>query len=482
MIAMLCALLGGALFYLSQGPADLWYLAWIAPAPLLWLAYGDTPNRQLAFAAVGAFLIGQSYVFFYTGIFAAMPLVILLPILISTFALQGIAFPLAIAFARYVRRRAAPIVTLFAFPACWTSFEYAISLISPHGSFGALAYTQMSAPMTIQGASLLGLYVVTFLICLFANAVAIALHRQKGSWIAAALGAAICAANVAFGFARLAQPEPDVVRVAALSDETAMVAAFRADTLSSAIALSAHYARAVRDVAAKGARLAVIPEGGFLVRRAWRTAVFAPLIAAARQTGTQIVAGAWERTPPGDLAFSFNPDGTVASYAKRHPMPLMEAQFTPGTQSGLLGNGRAVAICKDMDFPRTIRDTAQGGVRLMAVPAGDLVYDAWIHGRLAPMRGVENGFAVLRSAYQGLLTASDSRGRLIANKMAWPRAGMTAIVADLPLGSGSTLYARIGDVFDWICIALTLAIGALARLRRVAEPGGGQLRSRTVAA
>ena len=79
-------------------------------------------------------------------------------------------------------------------------------------------------------------------------------------------------------------------------------------------------------------------------------------------------------------------------------------------------------------------------------------------------------FAVpdLKTVDDGLLTASDSRGRLIASKMAWPRAGMSTIVADLPLGTGPTLYTRIGDVFDWICIALTLAIGAAARLRRTA--------------
>jgi apolipoprotein N-acyltransferase len=324
----------------------------------------------------------------------------------------------------------------------------------------------MSAPVLIQSASLFGMYVVTFLICLFANAAAIALRRRKGWAIAASLGAAVCALNVGFGLARLAEPEPAAIRVAALSDKRAQGEAFQADTLASAVDLSSAYARAARAAAAKGARMVVIPEAGFIVKRAWRTAVFAPLIAASRETGAQIVAGAYERTPPGDLAFTFNPDGSVDDYAKRHPMPLMESQFTPGTESGLIGNGRAVTICKDMDFPRSIRDTSQSGVRLMAVPGGDLVDDAWIHGRLAVMRGVENGFSVVRSAYLGLLTASDSRGRLIASKMAWPHAGMTVIVADLPLGSGPTLYTRIGDVLEWLCVALFIAIGALAAFAR----------------
>ena len=37
MTALLCALLSGAMFYLSQGADDVWWLAWFAPAPLLWL-------------------------------------------------------------------------------------------------------------------------------------------------------------------------------------------------------------------------------------------------------------------------------------------------------------------------------------------------------------------------------------------------------------------------------------------------------------
>jgi apolipoprotein N-acyltransferase len=293
-----------------------------------------------------------------------------------------------------------------------------------------------------------------------------ALSGRKGSWVAAALGVAICALDAAFGFARLAEPEPDTIRVAALSDVKAMIATYRADTLQSAVGLSEHYARAVRAAAAQGARFIVIPEGGLIVKRPWRDAVFAPLIAASRDTGAQVVAGALERSPPGDLAFSFNPDGSTSGYAKRHLMPVLEAQFTPGTAPGPIGNARAVAICKDMDFPRTIRDDSQSGVRLMAVPSEDFVYDAWVHGRVALMRGVENGFAIVRSAYQGLLTASDSRGRLIASKTARADAGMSTIVADLPLGPGPTLYTRIGDVFAWLCIALSLAIGTRARSRR----------------
>ena len=54
MIAVLAALLSGAMFYLSQGFDDVWVLAWFAPVPLLWLAYGKQPMWQVMAASAAA--------------------------------------------------------------------------------------------------------------------------------------------------------------------------------------------------------------------------------------------------------------------------------------------------------------------------------------------------------------------------------------------------------------------------------------------
>jgi apolipoprotein N-acyltransferase len=63
---------------------------------------------------------------------------------------------------------------------------------------------------------------------------------------------------------------------------------------------------------------------------------------------------------------------------------------------------------------------------------------------MAVMRGVENGFAIVRAASLGLLSASDAQGRLIAEKPVDPD-HMDWILADLPLGPGPTLYAISGS-------------------------------------
>lgn len=461
MKSVVAALLSGMLLYLALGLNDLWFLAGFALVPILWLAYSNVPLWHLIVAAMSAWLAGQIYAFqCYSSV---SPLLILSGLLPLT-----ILFPLALAFARLSQRASAP-ATLLAFPACWTALEYLYGLVAPNGSFGSLAYSQMSAPLLIQSASLFGMYSITFLICLFANVLAMALHRPLRAPLPLVVGLSLCVLDVAFGYFRLSRPLQPAVTVSAFVDESATDRAYRADTLESALGVSSAYAAAVRQAAEKGARFAVTPEGGIITRQEWRAAILTPLSAVAQRTGVQIIAGIYERVPPADLAFVFQGDEAPRSYAKRHLVPFVETDFAPGHSSGWLGDGRAMEICKDMDFPRTILGDAKHGIRLMGVPAGDFGKDAWLHARMAIMRGVENGFAIVRAANEGLLTASDAEGRVIAQKMA-ASAGMTVLIADLPLGHGATLYTRIGDAFAWCVIIVFLGIAARCTKARAGGP------------
>ncbi|MGH8216944.1 MAG: nitrilase-related carbon-nitrogen hydrolase [Steroidobacteraceae bacterium] len=467
MIVALLTLASGVMFYLSQGLNDWWPLAWVAPTPLLWLAYGKGPYWQLVLAGAAACFAGNIYAF---QCYSSLPPVLLLEVIVP----QVVLFSTAVACARAVERRMGPIATLLAFPSLWAAFEYLISLASPHGSYGSFAYSQVSAPALIQCVSLLGLESVTFLLCLFANALAMALRARRQSFIPIGFGFAACALNVVFGVVRLTEPDTATSTVAAIVDEHGTGSTAHQDRVAGAIAISDTYARAVRAAAAQGASIAVLPEGGILVPDARsRSTVLEPLVTAAAGGRIRVIAGVYERSPPEDVAYSIAPDGTFATYAKRHLVPILEAQFTPGRASGWLGDGRAVEICKDMDFPRTVRRDAERGIRLMAVPAGDFGKDGWLHARMAVMRGVENGFAIVRAANDGWLTASDAEGRLLAAREVAP-AGLTAIVARLPLGPGPTLYTRIGDVFSWFCVGLSVAILANSFVRTRSRAGKTQ--------
>jgi apolipoprotein N-acyltransferase len=295
------------------------------------------------------------------------------------------------------------------------------------------------------------------------------------------IGIGLSVACLLGGQFRLMLPQQAPVRVAMLSDWQARMQATRHLDRNATHAMATAYAGAARAAARQGARLIVIPEGAMVGDPAWQWAALAPLADTARQTGATIVAGVvWVR-PWRDTAIAFEPDGTHRVYDKRHLLPPFEDKFVPGTRPGLIGRGRAMVVCKDMDFPRTLSADAvaagaQGGIRIMAVPAGDFIGsgwgrgwgDGWIHARMAVMRGVENGFAVVRSAFKGLQTASDARGHVLA-RTSTVAPGMVVTVASVPPGPGPTLYTRIGDVFSWLCVATALALMAATLRTRKPE-------------
>lgn len=444
MIAVFCAVLSGALFFLSLGLNTVWPLAFIAPVPLLWLAYGRRPGWQVFAASIAAYAIGQLSLF---EVYGGMALLIAIVI-----AITGIIFGAAILFARRAQRHLPALAAVIAYPALWTAVEYLHANISPNGSAFAFAYALVPAPLLIQSASLFGMWSVTFLICATASAIALVLRDGRRAATAGVIVAILFAANLAFGLARLAAPAAPAIPVAALGNG----AAYLPSTAAAARDMSRQYTKAAMALAEAGARTIVLPEEIALLKPQWRdeTGGFAQ---AAQSTGSRIVAGYREITDaPRNVALTFTRGG-MARYVKRRLIPGLEP-LVAGHEPGLLGHGRAVAICKDMDFVSMIRADARHDIRILFVPAWDFGKDGKMHADMAIMRGVENGFAMVRAARNGLLSITDAQGRIIASAKAV--GGMTSIMADVPPGPGPTFYTRIGDIFAWACIALALALAA----------------------
>jgi len=125
-----------------------------------------------------------------------------------------------------------------------------------------------------------------------------------------------------------------------------------------------------------------------------------------------------------------------------------------------------------MDFQGTLRRDAAAGARagslgLMLVPAWDFNADGWMHARMAVLRGVEGGYAIVRAAANGLVTVSDSRGRLLAARPSGKQT-YASVVVDVPRGPGATAYVRIGDVFAWMIGLVGLALVGWSMTRKAA--------------
>jgi apolipoprotein N-acyltransferase len=151
----------------------------------------------------------------------------------------------------------------------------------------------------------------------------------------------------------------------------------------------------------------------------------------------------------------YSPDGKLeANYDKHHLIPGVEPE-KPGHKRVILDqpSGRwGLEICKDMDFPQLSREYATDGAHVMLVPAWDFNLDGWLHSRMAVLRAVENGFALARSARNGLLTLSDKHGRIIAETATVP-GRFVSISGKLNVAREETLYALTGDWFAWLCVA-----------------------------
>ncbi len=160
--------------------------------------------------------------------------------------------------------------------------------------------------------------------------------------------------------------------------------------------------------------------------------------------------------------------------------------FTPGKALLVLHRPEAlwgVAICKDMDFMNPARRNGRAGVGLMLVPGWDFNVDGFWHGHIAVMRGVEDGFSVVRAAKDGFLTVTDDRGRVVAET--GERRGADGDVAGGGAGGarGDAVFAVGGLVrvgVRWRCWRGCWCGGGV-RARKTATPerrGGAQRNAR----
>jgi apolipoprotein N-acyltransferase len=223
-------------------------------------------------------------------------------------------------------------------------------------------------------------------------------------------------------------------------------------------AVYGRYAEQMKALAGQGVQVFVLPEHGGPVTNASQSDFDGLLGQMARQTGAYVTVGIDRSVPTAtwNQERLYSPDGSfAASYNKHHLLPHWENE-TPGTQRTVVSqpSGKwGMEICKDMDFPRLSRQYSQDGVGLLLVPAWDFVDDGWLHGRMAVLRGVESGFSIARSAKLGLLTATDDRGRILAdrNTLAVPFA---TVIATVPVRHDATIYSRFGDWFAWLDIVV----------------------------
>lgn len=455
--AALAVLLSGAMWFASSGVNHFWPLAWLAPLPLLVVL----PDLRVSRAALATFVGAVIGALNLVEAYYKLPPVI---VAVGVILIAG-QFTVVALIWRTIARRGSPVVAILAYPALIVSTEYVVSLVSPHGTFGSLAYSQADLPTVIQIASATGLSGISFVVSLIPAALAVIWRHRRTPRVAFAgfaLATIPLAMTLAFGAVRLAAPTlPHHVRVG-LAVNDAAVRYFASQDRADALAVIRAYALRAAALADQGAQIIVLPEKFVGITPAYAEEARAILAAAARERRVVIVAGfnVIDEPESRNLAVVFGPDGGIPlEYDKTHLVPGLEEGYRVGTAIGVLrvSDGLAgVAICKDLDFVPLGRAYARAGVGLMLVPAWDFVKDGWIHSRMAVLRGVEGGYAIARSAANGLATVSDAQGRIVVERSS-SEAAEVLLIAVVPVGPGGTFYTRNGDWFAWLCLAVAFA-------------------------
>ncbi|MCK8495509.1 hypothetical protein M0L20_26830 [Spirosoma sp. RP8] len=436
---------------------NYWYLVWLAPTPLLGLAYYRSPRTSfwLAFAAC---LLGRLSWLTYL-----QTVVSIIPALLLTLALAYV-FARIIVWSTTITHHLDSWYTVFTYPVLMTSFEYLVGTFSPDGTATSIAYTQADMVPLIQIASVTGSLGITFLVSFFPALVALGCwaYQRNRHWISYLVSSAFLVYGLSFLYSwyRISGQKPlSGFKVGLVALEESRHHKAQQATAGQLKRLLDDYSQAISSAVAQGATVVVLPETAIRLSLDTYQPVIASLKRTAHRYEVDLVDGLADFSQPQarNSALVINGKGEiVADYTKNHLVRGFEGHFTAGDQVGLFklaGQKAGVAICKDLDFPGTMRRYGNEPITSLFVPANDFVVDAWLHSRMALVRGVENGFSLVRTARQGRLLVSDGLGHVLyeANTSAGNKA---VLIGSIPASPISSFYTKTGNWFGLVNLLL----------------------------
>jgi apolipoprotein N-acyltransferase len=454
LLVVFAGVASAGLLYFGTGLDPTWWLLWVAPVPVLAIAPRLSATAAFLLGSIAWFL-GEMNQWYYLRHVIALPL----RVTILFFVVAAVVFGLGVLFTRSFLRRGSLFLAALAFPVYLVTCEYLNAITSPHSTWGNLAYTQMDFLPLIQIASATGLWGISFVVFLFAGAVAALFSGVGKLWQRRALAIVVgfvVSALVLIGEWRLQSNfSAKSVAMTLISKDVPMSLYLGSE--EQALELLREYAAEIRRVTPPGTQVVILPEKIGRISESALAEIDALFSSAATTTRAAVVLGLVRGTSSGSFNSSrfYSPDGKLgANYDKHHlilgvePEKPGEKRITLDQPSGRWG----LQICKDMDFPALSREYAADGADLMLVPAWDFNVDGWLHSRMAVLRAVENGFALARSARNGLLTLSDNRGRILAETTTAP-GRFVSISGILTVAPERTFYTIAGDWFAWLCVA-----------------------------
>jgi apolipoprotein N-acyltransferase len=368
------------------------------------------------------------------------------------------------------RRMVAAVVIL---PSAWVMAEAVRSWERLGGPWALLGASQWNQPATLASASLGGVWLTSFLIVAVNTAVVGVIVLRSARMIAVAVALGLAAAGPAWFWLG---PTPE-------RGQTARIALVQPGDIEDATARQAAGEEITSTLAGRSLDLVVWGESSVGVDLAGHPEVLARLSELSRRVGADLLVNVDARAPGGGIYKSsvlIGPDGSRGSYSKTRLVPFGE--YVPlrtlfgwatrhtkaAAEDRRRGDGPVVlhtdslAVGPLISFEATFSDMArreiQLGADLLAYQSSTSTYQgSWAQPQLASMvavHAVEVGHPAVHAGLSGVSSAFDARGR----ELGWlPAANRGVLVVEVPLGSRTTVYQRLGN---WVIVVALLIITA----------------------
>jgi apolipoprotein N-acyltransferase len=481
---LLLALATGVLYALAEPPHDRALFGFVALVPLLVALYGT--RRALAAAGLGwvagttaaSLLVSSSVAEAGTRYFGAPPTTAWLA---GALAPQLYAAPYFAGFAwlahRMLHRRRSPVVIALGIAAAWVACDLARARVGDGCPWVLLAHSQHAHPVWLQVADLGGASIVSFVLALSSAALAVVLVvvREGGRDGVRALGGLVVLVTAVIGGARLygdvrlarwsRPPRDGTVRVAALQPHDVPLPA------PDLVVWPENAISIAPDAITTLARAGAVPRGATLLVGAPRIEQTAPGRAVLHNSA-YLVDDAGAIRPVYDKQ-------SLTPWAETAPWPLTwvpgawppaPGDYTPGAASAELprvdDRPFGVVICSEAVYAGLVRAQVRAGATFLV----NLANDAWFgghpavvqHAAAALLRAVETRRTLVRATTTGISAIVAPSGEVVAQAADGVAA---ALVADVPVLDGTTLYVRVGDLFAWVCVAFALGAALLPPAR-----------------
>jgi apolipoprotein N-acyltransferase len=445
---------------LAFPPFGLWPLVFVAFVPMLVAQHRVLPARWSGLA-VGVSVGGMFAYTLSPGLADGHVALVfhLLPVFIGALA-AGLAWR-----SRGFQVRTGYRWFLVSGPVAWVAIDF-LRLSAGEvaaATFGYPGYALWRHPLLLQPISVVGIHGLELLVFVVNWAIAGAVLRVPRARVGLAVAGGIAGIWVVAG-ALLIDSAPPTVRVAAVQTGVARGAS----------GWEERYRRDVeqtREAAAQGAELVVWNEVGLQFDAASSVDELAAL---ARELRIHLAVG-FGFTDDLDRHHNevllLGPDGQVlGTYGKDHPGTFAgDYSDTGGTHpvyDTTLGR-LATIVCYDLDFTDTARAMAHGGAQLVATPSADVPAIARTHYTHLVFRAVENRVTMVKADNEFDSAIIDPWGRIVAASVSPGGGGRTTLVADVPLGPGTSPWVRLGDWFGWLCVAAMFGFALLSLWSRL---------------